>query len=135
MDQDAKQAVDRMRESYNIFKELLGQDDKNTKEAEHWLEQLLHNAVSIAKQAKDQARVARGGFPFTSRGLGLRGTTGVPSELPGKPAPPTAASRSLDELVKYVEGGEKKTGSGNGKKRTGRANPKRRGSGAVRGTA
>ena len=134
LDQDAKQAVDRMRESYNIFKELLGQDDKNTKEAEHWLEQLLHNAVSIAKQAKDQARVARGGFPFTSRGLGLRGATGAPNELP-KPAAPTADSRSLDELVKYVEGGEKKTGSGNGKKRTGPANPKRRGSGAVRGTA
>jgi protein TIF31 len=132
LDQDAKQAVDRMRESYNIFKDILGPEDKNTKEAEHWLEQLLHNAVSIAKQAKDQARVARNGFPFATRGLGLRGATNAPSELAGKPPAPLTDSRSLDELVHFIEGTDKKKSGSGGKKRTGRANPKRRGSTAVR---
>ncbi|KAK4456041.1 clustered mitochondria-domain-containing protein [Podospora aff. communis PSN243] len=131
LDQDAKQAVDRMRESYNIFKDILGPEDKNTKEAEHWLEQLLHNAVSIAKQAKDQARNARNGFPFATRGLGLRGATNAANDIAGKPPAPMTDSRSLDELVHFIEGTDKKKTSSGGKKRTGRANPKRRGSAAV----
>ncbi|KAK0623297.1 clustered mitochondria-domain-containing protein [Immersiella caudata] len=133
LDSDAKQAVDRMRESYTIFKDILGPEDKNTKEAEHWLEQLLHNAVSIAKQAKDQARNARTGFPFATRGLGMRGATNAANDIAGKPPAPMTDSRSLDELVHFIEGTDKKKTSGaDGKKRTGRANPKRRGSAAVR---
>ncbi|KAK4157107.1 clustered mitochondria-domain-containing protein [Chaetomidium leptoderma] len=139
LDQDSKAAVDRMRESYNIFRTALGPEDKNTKEAEHWLEQLTHNAVSIAKQAKDlQARRARAGYKFASRGVsvgasttgGAAGTT----ELAGKPTPPPSLdSRTIDELVRYIEGTDKKkTGSGGagGKKRAGRGNPKRRGGAA-----
>ncbi|KAL2156240.1 hypothetical protein VTH82DRAFT_985 [Thermothelomyces myriococcoides] len=148
LDQDSKAAVDRMRESYTIFRTALGPDDKNTKEAEHWLEQLTHNAVSIAKQAKDlQARRARAGYRFASRGVsvgaGATGATGAAAtELAGKPAPPPSMdSRTIDELVRYIEGTDKKKkptggagGSAGGKKRTGRSNPKRRG-GAAGGSA
>ncbi|KAK4234799.1 clustered mitochondria-domain-containing protein [Achaetomium macrosporum] len=144
LDQDSKAAVDRMRESYNIFRNALGPEDKNTKEAEHWLEQLTHNAVSIAKQAKDlQARRARAGFRFASRGVSVgtsattAGASGT-SELAGKPTPPPSMdSRTIDELVRYIEGTDKKkkntggSGSGaGGKKRAGRGNPKRRGGAA-----
>ncbi|AEO69175.1 uncharacterized protein THITE_2119285 [Thermothielavioides terrestris NRRL 8126] len=145
LDQDSKAAVDRMRESYNIFRTTLGPDDKNTKEAEHWLEQLTHNAVSIAKQAKDlQARRARAGYRFASRavsvGASATGAAGAAaSELAGKPTPPPSMdSRSIDELIRYIEGTDKKSktggagGSGAGaKKRAGRGNPKRRGGAAA----
>ncbi|KAH6849812.1 clustered mitochondria-domain-containing protein [Chaetomium sp. MPI-CAGE-AT-0009] len=145
LDQDSKAAVDRMRESYNIFRASLGPDDKNTKEAEHWLEQLTHNAVSIAKQAKDlQARRARAGYRFASRGVsvgaGATGATGAAAtELAGKPTPPPSMdSRTIDELVRYIEGTDKKksggAGGAGGKKRAGRSNPKRRG-GAAGGSA
>jgi protein TIF31 len=134
LDQDSKAAVDRMRESYNIFRTALGPDDKNTKEAEHWLEQLTHNAVSIAKQAKDlQARRARGGYRFASRNISVGASTtntASTTELPGKPVPPPSMDgKTIDELVKYIEGTDKKkTGGGGGKKRApGRGNPKRRG--------
>jgi len=127
LDQQPKEAVARMRESFNIFKEALGPEDKNTKEAEHWLEQLTQNAVSIAKQA----RLARTNFPFGSKGLSIGATAGTKSLTEKQPID-KPDSRSLDELVRFVEGTEKKklsSGSGN-KKRTGRANPKRRGSAA-----
>lgn len=132
LDQDAKAAVDRMKESYSIFKTLLGADDKNTKEAEHWLTQLTHNAVSIARQTKElAAKRARAGYKFTSSGVGVGSVTGAPAQLPGArgAAPSTKDSRNIDELMKYIEGGDKKTkgGSGGGKKRPGKANPKRRG--------
>ncbi|GAB1320418.1 Intracellular distribution of mitochondria [Madurella fahalii] len=136
LDQDSKAAVDRMRESYNIFRTALGPDDKNTKEAEHWLEQLTHNAVSIAKQAKEvQARRARAGYRFASRNIsvGASATSSASTELPGKPAPPPSMdSRSIDELIRYIEGTDKKKpGSSSNKKRAGRGNPKRRGGAAV----
>lgn len=144
LDQDSKAAVDRMRESYNIFRTALGPEDKNTKEAEHWLEQLTHNAVSLAKQAKDlQARRARAGYRFASRnisvgtaGSGAAGVAPASAEsLPGAKSapPPNLSSRTIDELVRYIEGtdNKKKSGGGSGgKKRTGRGNPKRRGGAA-----
>ncbi|KAL2135422.1 hypothetical protein VTI74DRAFT_8524 [Chaetomium olivicolor] len=142
LDQDSKAAVDRMRESYNIFRTHLGPDDKNTKEAEHWLEQLTHNAVSIAKQAKDlAARRARAGYRFASRGVATGASAagaGASTDLAGKPTAPSGAgmdSRTIDELVRYIEGTDKKKTSGGaggagGKKRAGRGNPKRRGGAA-----
>ncbi|KAK4189566.1 clustered mitochondria protein [Podospora australis] len=135
LDQDAKAAVDRMRESFNIFRTVLGPEDKNTKEAEHWLEQLTHNAVSIAKQAKEiAAKRVRAGYRFSSRGVPVGASASAPAskEVPGKPTPPppSLGNRSIDELMKYIEGGDKKTG-GTPKKRTGRGNPKRRGGAAA----
>lgn len=136
LDNDSKGAVNRMRESYNIFLAALGPEDKNTVEAESWLEQLTQNAVSIAKHAKDvQARRLRAGIRFTPRDVshGAPGSSAAgagSATIAGKP--PAAAggidSRSIDELIKFIEGTDKKKkGSGGGAKKRpgGRANPKR----------
>ncbi|KJZ76001.1 Protein TIF31-like protein [Hirsutella minnesotensis 3608] len=124
LDHDSKGAVNRMRESYNIFLSELGPDDKNTKEAESWLEQLTQNAVSIAKHAKDvQAKRIRSGIRFPS--------ASVPSQIAAAESAQQVApssqidSRSIDELIKFIEGGDQKSKSA--KNRPSRGNPKRRG--------
>ncbi|KAM5345561.1 hypothetical protein ACJ41O_011422 [Fusarium nematophilum] len=128
LDRDSKGAVNRMRESYNVFLAELGPEDKNTKEAESWLEQLTQNAVSIAKHAKDvAARRIRSGIRFS--------TTASPAQAsnaaaPGRTGPASQVdSRSIDELIKFIEGGDQKTTP---KKRPGRGNPKRRGQAGAR---
>merc|ERR1712093_913318 len=94
LDQDPKAAVNRMRQSYSIFLTSLGPTDKNTKEAESWLEQLT--------QVGQTAEATSGRDP--RKGLD---------------------SRSIDELLKFIEGDSK---SSTPKKRPGRnTNPKRRG--------
>ncbi|OAQ88151.1 protein TIF31 [Purpureocillium lilacinum] len=124
LDHDSKAAVNRMRESYNIFLNELGPEDKNTKEAESWLEQLTQNAVSIAKHAKDvQARRIRSGIRFPATAAPAQATTGGPAQ---RMSPSSQMdSRSIDELIKFIEGGDQKSASS--KKRPGRGNPKRRG--------
>ncbi|KIE00397.1 GSKIP/TIF31 domain protein, partial [Metarhizium majus ARSEF 297] len=123
LDHDSKGAVNRMRESYNIFLSELGPDDKNTKEAESWLEQLTQNAVSIAKHAKDvESRRIRSGIRFPA--------TVLPEQQPGARSqrmaqPSQIDARSIDELLKFIEGGDQKSKAS--KKRPGRGNPKRRG--------
>jgi protein TIF31 len=123
LDQDPKAAVHRMRESYNIFLSELGAEDKNTKEAESWLEQLTQNAVSIAKHAKDtQARRIRSGVRFPA--------TAAPAQAGTQPSQriaPTGQmdSRSIDELIKFIDGNDQQAKTS--KKRQTRANPKRRG--------
>lgn len=130
LDQEPKGAVNRMRESYNIFKSELGADDKNTKEAESWLEQLTQNAVSIAKHAKDvQSRRIR---------VGMRPTIGQTRPQPQVGQTPAAASgreptrrldsRTIDELVRFIEGTDQQAKA---KKRQGKTNPKRRGGSTV----
>jgi protein TIF31 len=136
LDQDSKGAVNRMRESYNIFLNELGANDKNTKEAESWLEQLTQNAVSIAKHAKDvQARRIRAGIRVSPR-VTLGQTH--PQPQVGQTAQAATGrdprnsmgldSRSIDELLKFIEGTDQNTKS---KKRPGRSNPKRRGASSV----
>jgi protein TIF31 len=123
LDQDPKAAVHRMRESYNIFLSELGAEDKNTKEAESWLEQLTQNAVSIAKHAKDaQARRIRSGVRFPA--------TAAPAQAGTQPTQRIAPSgqidsRSIDELIKFIEGSDQQAKTS--KKRQTRGNPKRRG--------
>lgn len=145
LDHDSKGAVNRMRESYNIFLAALGPEDKNTKEAESWLEQLTQNAVSIAKHAKDvQARRIRAGIQFTPRSVSV-GTAAnqsapaagkAPGGQPGQSGT-TIDSRSIDELIKFIEGDAKQTKTtGGAKKRpAGRGNPKSRGGKTVSSTA
>ena len=133
LDKDSKGAVNRMRESYNIFLNELGANDKNTKEAENWLEQLTQNAVSLAKQAKDmQARRVRAGIRVSPRvtlgqthpqpQVGQSVDAGVGRDRTGMGG---LDSRSIDELLKFIEGTDQKSSSQ--KKRPGRSNPKRRG--------
>lgn len=140
LDQDSKGAVNRMRESYNIFLNELGANDKNTKEAESWLEQLTQNAVSIAKHAKDvQARRIRAGIRVSPH-VTLGQTH--PQPQVGQTAQATSGrdprnsmgldSRSIDELLKFIEGNDQKTKTP-AKKRPGRSNPKRRGGAASAG--
>lgn len=126
LDQEPKEAMKKMRNSYDIFKEILGAGDKNTVEADYWLTQLTQNAVSIAKQA--QARNLRSGaLPVTSGGIQL-GKAVAANEVAGKPRPTGPDTRDVQMLTDYVLGADKKTPSGSSnKKRPGRANPKRRG--------
>ncbi len=125
LDQDPRSAVNRMRESYNIFLTVLGPNDKNTKEAESWLEQLTQNAVSIAKHAKDvEARRIRAGITLgRTRPQPQVGQTAEATS--GRDPRKGLDSRSIDELLKFIEGNDQK--SSTPKKRPGRSNPKRRG--------
>ncbi|KZL86256.1 eukaryotic translation initiation factor 3 subunit clu1 [Colletotrichum incanum] len=133
LDQDSKGAVNRMRESYNIFLSELGPEDKNTKEAESWLEQLTQNAVSIAKHAKDaQARRLRAGIRFTPKGAPYQASSTAPSVSsgPANVGPQLGGSsqmdsRSIDELIKFIEGTDQQSKTSKG--RPSRGNPKRRG--------
>ncbi len=139
LDHDSKGAVHRMRDAYNIFLTELGPEDKNTKEAESWLEQLTQNAVSIAKHAKDlQTRKIRRVHFSPHVTLGPR------TQLDGNSSSTTGASgsgadhavaldpRSIDELIKFIEGGSN-AGRTPPKKRPTRSNPKGRGALAVGG--
>ena len=148
LDHDSKGAVGRMRESYNIFLAALGPEDKNTKEAESWLEQLTQNAVSIARHAKDvQARRIRAGIQFTPRsasvGTAATGAGAAAISAAAKPAgsgqPGTIDSRSIDELIQFIEGNDKQTKTTGGAAKKGpagrRGNPKSRGGKAVSTTA
>ena len=133
LDQDSKGSVNRMRESYNIFLAELGAEDKNTKEAESWLEQLTQNAVSIARHAVQTRRV-RTGINMTP-GAALGQTVTQPQV--GQTAQATAGrdpanamdldSRSVDELLKFIEGTDQKKGGSSKKRKPGQSNPKRRG--------
>lgn len=124
LDRDPKGAVNRMREAFTIFKSELGPEDRNTKEAEAWLESLTQSAVSLAKHAKNvQAknlllrpkapRVALGARPQPQVGESTTDTM-TPRSTSGMD------SRSIDELLKYINGEAKTTPK---KKPT---NPKRR---------
>ncbi len=111
LDQDHKGAVKRMREAYSIFHNKLGPEDRNTKEADSWLDQLTVNAVSIAKHAKDlQAQKIRRAL-FTPR-VTLRTQPQAPvgrSSTDGLNTPAASRvsggldDRSIDELMKYIE--------------------------------
>ena len=143
LDQDHKGAVHRMREAYSIFLSKLGPDDPNTKESEKWLEQLTQNAVSMAKHAKDMQarRLRRVVFNPRVTTMGARPQPQVGqsnSELAsGQDISSRSSnsfdSRSIDELVKIIEGGNNISKSSAGKKRTTRSNPKRRGGAGIFG--
>ena len=141
LDQDPKGAVACMREAYNIFNVKLGSNDRNTKEAESWLEQLTQNAVSIAKHAKDiQARKLRRfqniapRLAFSCRPQQQLGN-GRSDEQEAAEVAARAATvdgtgkrldeRSVEELLKYIEGaGEGRQSSPAGRKKP--TNPRRR---------
>ena len=139
LDNDAKGAVGKMRDAYNIFLTELGPNDRNTKDAEHWLEQLTQNAVSLAKHAKDiQARRLRF-LPKTGLGTKMqqqsasaaspntphsRGTTGA-SHIRSPTGSVALDSRSIDELMKFIDGDLSGGSKGHSKKKS--MNPRARG--------
>ena len=135
LDQDAKAAVVRMREAYTVFKAQLGPEDRNTKESEGWLEQLTHNAVSIAKHAKDVQNRKLRRIQLTPRvTLGMKpqpqvgqSTANVADMVRNRAASIGVDSRNVDELIRFIESGGDSTNSPSSKKRAQRSNPKRRG--------
>lgn len=134
LDQDPKGAVNRMRDAYNVFVARLGPDDRNTKESESWLEQLTQNAVQIAKHAKDlQARkIRRVQFnPKVTLATRPQPQVGQSSSDAANGRDPRNAigldSRSIDELMKFIEEGGETSKRSPAKKRSNRNNPKRRG--------
>ncbi|KAL5612981.1 hypothetical protein BROUX41_003942 [Berkeleyomyces rouxiae] len=120
LDSDAKAAVTHMRESFNIFAAQLGKEDKNTKEAEAWLERLTQNAVTLAKQEKFLE--ARGINPESllrnrlNANAGIAGRT-LDSEVSKTP---TVDGRSIDDLVNYIEGSGHGSSSKKGRSRGGK---------------
>ncbi|KAI0127724.1 clustered mitochondria-domain-containing protein [Xylariales sp. AK1849] len=131
LDNEPKSALTKMRDCYNIFKDTLGPEHSNTKEAETWLEQLTQNAVAIAKRDKDsQARRLRAGIRFPPRNVALgAGTGNVQSAGVQKGSrKPSVDARSIDDLIKFIEGSEsqKKSTNNTNKKRPGRGGPKTR---------
>lgn len=139
LDQDHKGAVHRMREAYSIFLSKLGADDPNTKESEKWLEQLTQNAVSMAKHAKDvQARrVRRVLFNPRVTTMGARPQPQVGQStadmINGHESRGSRFndSRSIDELMRFIEGGGDISKPKPTKKRSTRGNPRRRGGSTV----
>ncbi|KAF8543918.1 clustered mitochondria-domain-containing protein [Trichophaea hybrida] len=130
LDNDSKGSVNRMRDAYNTFLAELGPNDRNTKEAENWLEQLTQNAVALAKQAKESAARRRLLKPRVTMSAKPQPQVGQGSVSNGRVAESTTSasgmggmdSRSIDELLKYIEGAEPKP-----KRTAGKTNPKRRG--------
>lgn len=126
---DMRGAVNRMRESYNIFNAVLGAEDRNTKEAESWLEQLTTSAVTQAKQTQALASGRLRRLQLGGRGA-LRpqaaiGQTTSETTTANRPRSGTSRvdQRSIEDLLKYIEGDSPKKTP---KKRTTAANPKRR---------
>lgn len=133
LDNDSKGAVNRMRDAYNIFLAELGPEDRNTKEAENWLEQLTQNAVTIAKQAKDlqtrrqrllkmTPRVTMSAKPQPQVGQGSVANGRIPESSTS--ADVDLDGRSIDDLLKYIEGAE---ANGHKKRTPKTTNPRRRG--------
>ncbi|POS88022.1 hypothetical protein EPUL_001242 [Erysiphe pulchra] len=119
LDNDSKQAVLRMKSSYNIFLAALGPEDKNTREAECWLDSLTQNAVNIAKhaQAKD----------IQARRLQAAIQVGVGQATPGREKISTQMDKSsIDELLKFIEGKDARNKPKRRQPNGGRKNPKSR---------
>ncbi|KAJ9609157.1 Intracellular distribution of mitochondria [Cladophialophora chaetospira] len=141
LDGDPHGAVNKMRDAYSTFLAELGANDRNTKEAENWLEQLTQNAVSIAKQAKMLQSRRFAGIRHLPR---MGGSTRLQPQNASTAAPssssrvastqpvvrtgtgdPTVDTRTIAELVNYIEGGDSK-GSGRTKQKKKSLNPKAR---------
>lgn len=137
LDRDFHSAVNTMRESCGLFRALLGAEDRNTKEAQTWLDSLTSNAVSAAKREKDLAsgRLRRVHFlpqQTTAMRMGSGHVDTVESAKAKSNGEAKTDMRNIDDLIKYIDGGDAKkkkaaATSGASKKKS---NPKRRG-GAV----
>lgn len=116
LDGDSRGAVSKMRDAYNIFKDRLGADNVNTKDAATWLERLTQNAVVQAKREKVLAELPVSKLR-AARGIG--GRTPLPQvgqstqeALAGRKLNGTGKGemdeRNIEELIKYIEGGDSK---------------------------
>ncbi|KAF1816475.1 hypothetical protein P152DRAFT_470493 [Eremomyces bilateralis CBS 781.70] len=123
-------AVNKMRDARHVFENVCGKDDTRTKEAQHYLEFFTANAVKSARAVKMLQGAGLRSLPMLTarqRGVGVNSAAAGPGEA-GPSTEGVAGSslgnRTIDELVKYIEGDSKKTGKKGGR---GRGNPKARG--------
>jgi protein TIF31 len=135
LDRDHHTAVNKMRESSIIFRNLLGPDDSNTKEAESWLDQLTMSAVSQAKRQKDidSGKIRRPHFPLSVRPLPNVGSADVGVSGRPRERAPSVDMRNIDDLIAYIDGDDSKTKKKGTNKKSN--NPKRRGGSTVSGKA
>ena len=139
LDGDHKGAVQRMREAYSIFLSKLGAEDVNTKESEKWLEQLTQNAVSVAKHAKDvqSRRIRRILFAPRAAHLSTEPHTRLgqaqANVANGEDArnAPRLDSRSIDELLRYIEGAGDISKTPPARKKIGQMKSRRRGGASI----
>ncbi|PWZ03845.1 hypothetical protein BCV70DRAFT_156369 [Testicularia cyperi] len=108
---DLRTALGVEKEAWRVFEARLGKDDAQTKESEAFCASLAASAVRVAKLEKEaQAREARqGGF-----GLGntRRGTAASGPRIAATTEPnPATSQKSLDELVRYIQGDDDKPSS------------------------
>jgi protein TIF31 len=141
LDREHLASVRRMQESCQMFRALLGPDDRSTREAENWLESLTQNAVSVARREKDMAagRGRRLNLFGTGSGLGGRkaGAAGAGAGAVAAAAGAAVAAaagagvargersvdaRNIDDLIRYIDGDDSKK-----KARKKRGNPRSRG--------
>jgi protein TIF31 len=129
LDKDMRGAANRMRESYKIFNAVLGSEDRNTKEAGQWLEQFTQTAVTQAKQLQDLAKGKVRRVQLNTRGtLRPQPQVGQTSAQADGREPRSILNqfrdqRSVEELLKYIEGGDSPKKASPKKQTT---NPKRR---------
>jgi protein TIF31 len=131
LDREPHTAVNKMRESATIFRNLLGPEDSNTKEAEGWLGQLTMNAVTQAKRQKDIAsgKVRRSQFPLSVRPLPKVGSADVGVSSRPRDRAPSVDMRNIDDLIAYIDGDDSKAKKKGASKNS--SNPKRRGGARV----
>ncbi|PWN49339.1 hypothetical protein IE53DRAFT_150850 [Violaceomyces palustris] len=109
---DLKTALSVEKEAWRVFEERLGKDDAQTKESEAFCSSLAASAVRVAKLEKEaKAREARsGGFGINANGISRNA---VPPSAAAAASPARkstvggeqVANRSLDDIVKYIQGG------------------------------
>lgn len=122
LDNESRGAVSKMRDAYNIFKDKLGADNANTKDAATWLERLTQNAVVQAKREKVLAelpiRPFRGGrvlgaggmrSPHPQVGQSVREAL-VGRTMDGMGSGHQLDERNIEELIRYIEGGDARKG-------------------------
>ncbi|KAF2102171.1 eukaryotic translation initiation factor subunit [Rhizodiscina lignyota] len=115
LDNESRGAVNKMRDAYNIFKDKLGADNANTKDAATWLERLTQNAVVQAKREKVLAELPIRPIRGRVQGAGMRNPLpqiGQSREeaLGGRKMSVGGQremdERNIEELIKYIEGGD-----------------------------
>ena len=103
---DLKTALTVEKEAWRVFEERLGKEDAQTKESEAFCLSLAASAVRVAKLEKEaQAHEARQGA-FGIGAARQRTAGAAPGRIGGgAPVPDAQSNRSLDEIVKYIQGG------------------------------
>ncbi|KAN0065843.1 Intracellular distribution of mitochondria [Thecaphora frezii] len=104
---DLKTALTVEKEAWRVFEERLGKEDAQTKESEAFCLSLAASAVRVAKLEKEaKANEARkGGFGIGAARQRTAASGAGGSAIPEAVATEGASNRSLDEIVKYIQGG------------------------------